>query len=1341
MAEALVQPPDTTDADGKASVSFKLSGTNAVVHTVKATDNTSLTGESASITVNKGAGVKYILTNSVNTIVAGSSLNVTAQLVDDNDLPVSTSGKVVTWTKDNANGSFASSTSTTDANGKATVVFTAHTLAGTTHTITATDDENLQGTGSSITTIEGDGTKYTITANNTTPVAGEIVTVSVQLVDENNNKVTTAGKTVTWTKSDDNSVLPSSQTNSNGIATFIFTSSKVADNAVVVTAKDVETQKEYSTTITTKAGPASKYLVSSETDKPVAGAVITIDAQLVDANDNPVKAAGITINWSKTDANGSFAANSSLTNANGLATVKFTTHTLAATQTTITATDSNNLKGSTATITTQTGAASKFLFTVSNYSPIAGTNVTISAQLVDANNNPVNEAGKSITWSKSDANGSFASPASLTNTSGTATIEFTSHTVVNTSTSITASTAEGIKSSSDIIKTIAAAPKDLTYLSPVVLTAGETMQNLSPSVTGLVTEYSISPDVLPNGLTFDKNTGIISGKPLAESIEQTFVVTAKNGTGSTSFSLRLTVLPAPTPEVNIINNQTFQLKDDIITMEVETEDSNGNPNQIVQDNTRKDVSKNFLILENSLTVKVAGSGFLPGSDIKVEMFSNPQLLGIVPVDANGSFRASLQVSPDTEVGTHTIKTTGVDITQVERKLAIGLVFNMEKPTASIITGYTAERGKVSIDFVDTDKRPDLFTSRQYSLDNGLSWNFFPDASISSPLILKNLSEKEINKIIIRVANSIGFSDASNEIAVFIGDNDGDLVPDYVESKESSDATNPKLFKDSDKDGVPDYVEESDGSNANNAADFKDTDKGGVPDYVESILYKFYDLMISDPMLASDDSRDTDGDGVIDYHEILAGTNPKDGPANLSYSGSSVKVLKGNSLKLLPTFSKGKPNQYSISPALPEGLSIDPNTGVISGTLTANISGTITYTIKASNAFGTVETQLTIIYNSVPTDIILSNNVIEENNAADALIGTLTTIDPDTGDAHAYSLPAGLSADNQFFKIEGSSLSASRVFDYEKQKSYSITVRTTDMSGAVLDKVFIIKVLDGNEPPTKIILSASGMYENNTIGSLVANLSTEDLDSDDTHTYSIVNGDMSSFSLSGNRLISNEKYDYARKKSYTVRIRTEDKSGLYHEQDLTIQIHKAPVIFGTGNETGTKIRTAPSTNPIISKGFTSDLSVSGDDIVKYQWSADPSLSALTTSNPVAKPLINNVYELTVTNKSGATTVVYITIEVMDDFNITPNNIITPDGDGVNDFWKVENIENYPDNEVMIFDKAGRVIFRQKGYANTWDGRLNQSVLTEGVYYYMIKSGEGSIVKKGYINLLYGQGVLR
>lgn len=1286
-----------------------------------------------------GAGTKYLISYSKSSVVAGSSFTVTAQLVDANDIPVTTSGKVVTWSKNNPSGSFANSSSVTDANGKATVVFTTHTISGTSHVITSTDDENLQGVGPSITTLTGEGTQYTINADNSTPIAGEIVTVSVQLVDDNNNKVTTAGKTVSWTKSDDISVLPSSQTNSNGIATFIFTSSKVAGQSVVVTAKDVTTQKQISTTITTKSGPASKYVLSNETDKPVAGSVITVRAQLADVNGNAVSTAGLTVNWSKTDSKGSFETISSQTNASGLATVKFTTHTVAATSTTITATDNNNLKGTTGTITTQSGIASKFLFDISNFSPVAGTNVTVTATLIDANNNTVKEAGKTITWSKSDANGSFSSLTGVTNANGASTVVFTTHTIVNTSTVITASSAEGVRSSSDKITTIAAAPKDLNYSGPVVLTAGFTMQNLIPSVTGIVTEYSISPNALVRGLNFNKTNGIISGKPMAESLEKTFVITAKNNTGSTSFNLKLTVLPAPTPEVKIVNNKTYELKDDIISMQVETEDSNGNPNQIVEDKTRKDVSRNYLMLENSLTVKVFGSGFLPGSEVKVEMFSKPQLLGFVPVDSNGSFSAGLKVSPDTEIGTHTIKTTGLDITEVERKLNIGLLFNMQKPDAPKITAYTIDRGKVSIDFVDTENRSDLFTSRQYSIDNGLSWNFLPDSLLASPLILTDLNETAVHQIAIRVANATGFSDPSNVISVFTGDTDGDLVPDYVEFAEKSVSSDSKSFKDSDRDGVPDYVEESERTNSNSDTDFKDTDKGGVPDYVESVLYRVYGLNSTDIQLMTDDSRDTDHDGLTDYYEILTNTNPKDSPLMIMYRSprSGLKILKGNSVKLLVFHVGGMPDRYSISPALPEGLSIDAVTGIISGTLTGNISGQVIYTINGSNEFGSAGTKLVLNYNSVPQGVRIDKDIITENNSVEALIGTLTANDEDADDAHTYRLPSDLAPDNAAFTIDGSYLKAAATFDYETKRTYSIVVQALDMSGASIEQALTINVQNANDAPVDIKMSASGMYENNVPGSAVASLSTTDSDTGDTHTYTIVGGDVSSFSISGNQLLSAIKYDYKVKKDYRITLKTQDSGGLVYEKELVIAIHQMPVIMGSGNEAGTKVVTPYDYSPEISKGFTSTLKVIGEDVVKYQWTADPGLSSLIISNPLAKPLFNTTYQLTVTNKSGATTVAYITVRVVDDFNITANNILTPDGDGVNDTWIVENIESYPNSELMIFDKAGRILFRQREYNNTWNGSVNGSVLTDGVYYYIIRRNQGNEVKKGYINLINSQ----
>jgi hypothetical protein len=56
------------------------------------------------------------------------------------------------------------------------------------------------------------------------------------------------------------------------------------------------------------------------------------------------------------------------------------------------------------------------------------------------------------------------------------------------------------------------------------------------------------------------------------------------------------------------------------------------------------------------------------------------------------------------------------------------------------------------------------------------------------------------------------------------------------------------------------------------------------------------------------------------------------------------------------------NSISISPALPSGLSINPSTGVISGSTGSAMPATV-FTVTAHNAVGaTVTTSLTIVVN-------------------------------------------------------------------------------------------------------------------------------------------------------------------------------------------------------------------------------------------------------------------------------------------------------------------------------------------------------------------------------------------
>lgn len=93
-------------------------------------------------------------------------------------------------------------------------------------------------------------------------------------------------------------------------------------------------------------------------------------------------------------------------------------------------------------------------------------------------------------------------------------------------------------------------------------------------------------------------------------------------------------------------------------------------------------------------------------------------------------------------------------------------------------------------------------------------------------------------------------------------------------------------------------------------------------------------------------------------------------------------------------------------------------------------------------------------------------------------------------------------------------------------------------------------------------------------------------------------------------------------------------------------------------------------------------------------------------------------------------------ITEGFTVLATNILSPNGDGVNDTWIVKDIERYPDNEVTVFDRSGRILFQTKNYQNDWKGNFLGIALVESTYFYTIKlKKDGKIgLIKGFITIL-------
>jgi gliding motility-associated-like protein len=75
-------------------------------------------------------------------------------------------------------------------------------------------------------------------------------------------------------------------------------------------------------------------------------------------------------------------------------------------------------------------------------------------------------------------------------------------------------------------------------------------------------------------------------------------------------------------------------------------------------------------------------------------------------------------------------------------------------------------------------------------------------------------------------------------------------------------------------------------------------------------------------------------------------------------------------------------------------------------------------------------------------------------------------------------------------------------------------------------------------------------------------------------------------------------------------------------------------------------------------------------------------------------------------------------------------ISPNGDGVNDFWYIRWLYRYPDNEVTILNRWEDVVFKTTDYQNDWYGTYNGKELPEGTYYYILRIYENGEQTQNY-----------
>lgn len=82
-----------------------------------------------------------------------------------------------------------------------------------------------------------------------------------------------------------------------------------------------------------------------------------------------------------------------------------------------------------------------------------------------------------------------------------------------------------------------------------------------------------------------------------------------------------------------------------------------------------------------------------------------------------------------------------------------------------------------------------------------------------------------------------------------------------------------------------------------------------------------------------------------------------------------------------------------------------------------------------------------------------------------------------------------------------------------------------------------------------------------------------------------------------------------------------------------------------------------------------------------------------------------------------------------------NVFTPNGDGVNEVWRIGGLQYFPGTVVKLFDRWGRQIFvSEPGYPKPWDGKREGKLLPMDAYFYVIDLKDGSAPIRGSVTLV-------
>lgn len=170
----------------------------------------------------------------------------------------------------------------------------------------------------------------------------------------------------------------------------------------------------------------------------------------------------------------------------------------------------------------------------------------------------------------------------------------------------------------------------------------------------------------------------------------------------------------------------------------------------------------------------------------------------------------------------------------------------------------------------------------------------------------------------------------------------------------------------------------------------------------------------------------------------------------------------------------------------------------------------------------------------------------------------------------------------------------------------------------------------------------------------------------------------------------------------------------------------------------------SVNPDVTITLSEDVTICpGDEVTlnaqggaTYEWVVDDEV--VETESEITLPIGEmTTFNVTAISEFSCTKTASVTVDVDEelcDVELKVPNAFTPNGDGTNDAFVIENLDRYPQATIEIYNRWGQIVYEAAPYGNDWNGTNDGEDLPHATYYYILELNDGSPVQTGTITIL-------